>query len=117
MGSAQVAHLFDAPGGPVPWLKIQRANLNNQFRRAERHLVRQTCGARIELRRKRITDEYEALREAVVTWADLREKLSEAERAMFERRERRLMQSPTKQLDYGLRLRARRVRALSAQRG
>ena len=82
-----------------------------------RQLARQPGGAQVELLRKRFTEEYEAFREAVVRWADLREKLLEARRAMIERWERALMQSRLKQLEYGLRLQSHRVRVLSAQLG
>ena len=102
----------------VPWFKIQRALLDNQFRRAERQLARQTGGAQIEQLRRRITEEYETFRQAVTAWNQLREQwLQEARRAMSERWERSLLQSRFKELEYGLRAQFRRMRALSAQIG
>ena len=102
----------------VPWFKIQRALLDNQFRRAERQLACQTGGAQIEQLRRRITEEYEAFRQAVTAWNQLREQwLQEARRAMSERWERSLLQSRFKELEYGLRAQSRRMRALSAQIG
>jgi stearoyl-CoA desaturase (delta-9 desaturase) len=100
----------------VPWFKIQRALLDNQFRRAERQLARDTGGAQSEQLRKRITEEYETFRQAVIDWTQLREQwLQEARRAMIERWERSLLQSRLKELEYGLRLQSRRMRVLSAQ--
>ncbi len=102
----------------VPWFKIQRAKLDNQFRRAERQLAHQTGGARIEQLRRRITEEYEAFRQAVATWTQLREQwLQEARRAVSGRWERSLLQSRIKELENGLRLQSRRMRVLSAQLG
>jgi len=102
----------------VPWFKIQRSLLDNQFRRAERQLARQTGGAKIEQLRRRITEEYETFRQAVTTWTQLREQwLQEARRAMSERWERSLLQSRLKELEHGLRLQSRRMRVLSAQLG
>ncbi len=102
----------------VPWFKIQRALLDTQFRRAERQLARQSGGAQIEHLRKRISEEYEAFREAVTTWTQLREQwLHEARRAMIGRWERSPLQSRLKELEYGLRLQSRRMRVLSAQLG
>jgi stearoyl-CoA desaturase (delta-9 desaturase) len=101
----------------VPWFKIQRAKLDNQFRRAERQLARQT-GAQIEALRKRITEEYETFLAAVTAWTQLREQwLQEKRRAMIGRWERSPLQSRLKELEYGLRLQSRRVRVLSAQLG
>jgi len=101
----------------VPWFKIQRAKLDNQFKHAERRIALQTGGAHIELLKKRISEEYETFREAVNRWTHLREKLIEARRAMVERWERTLMQARLKEIERGLRLQSRRVRALSAQLG
>lgn len=102
----------------VPWFKIQRAKLDNQFRRAERQLARQAGGARIEHLRRRITEEYEAFRQAVTAWTQLREQwLQEARRAVTDRWERSLLQSRLKELENGLRLQSRRMRVLSAQLG
>jgi stearoyl-CoA desaturase (delta-9 desaturase) len=100
----------------VPWFKIQRAMLDNQFRRAERQLARQSGGVHIEQLRRRITEEYESFREAVAAWTQVREQwLHEAKRAMSERCA--LLQSRLKELEYGLRLQSRRMRELSAQLG
>ena len=100
----------------VPWFKIQRAKLDNQFRRAERQLARQSGGDRIEHLRKRITEEYETFRQAAST--QLREQwLQEARRAVSDRWERSLLQSRLKELERGLRLQSRRMRVLSAELG
>jgi predicted mannosyl-3-phosphoglycerate phosphatase (HAD superfamily) len=90
--------------------------LDNQFRRAERQLARQSGGVHIEQLRRRITEEYESFREAVAAWTQVREQwLHEAKRAMSERCA--LLQSRLKELEYGLRLQSRRMRELSAQLG
>jgi stearoyl-CoA desaturase (delta-9 desaturase) len=102
----------------VPWFKIQRAKLDNQFRRAERQLARQSGGARIEQLRRRITEEYETFRQAVTAWTQLREQwLQEARKAVTDRWERSLLQSRIKELEHGLRLQSRRMRVLSEQLG
>ncbi len=81
-------------------------------------MARQTGGAQIEQLRKRVTEEYEAFRQAVAAWNQLREQwLQEARRAMSERWERSLLQSRFKELEYGLRVQYRRMRVLSAQLG
>ena len=100
----------------VPWFKIQRAMLDNQFRRAERQLARQSGGVHIEQLRRRITEEYESFREAVAAWTQVREQwLQEAKRTMSERCA--LLQTRLKELEYDLRLQSRRMRVLSAQLG
>jgi stearoyl-CoA desaturase (delta-9 desaturase) len=103
----------------VPWFKIRRALLDNQFRRAERQLARRTGGAQqIEQLRRRIAEEYETFCQAVTAWTQLRDQwLQETRRAMIERWERALLQSRLKELEYGLQLQSRRMRALSAQLG
>ena len=102
----------------VPWFKIQRAMLDNQFRRAERQLARQSGGARIEQLRRRIAEEYETFRQAVTAWTQLREQwLQEARRAVTDRWERSLLQSRIKELEHGLQLQSRRMRVLSEQLG
>jgi stearoyl-CoA desaturase (delta-9 desaturase) len=103
----------------VPWFKIRRALLDNQFRRAERQLARRTGGAQqIEQLRTRIAEEYETFCRAVTAWTQLREQwLQETRRAMIERWERALLQSRLKELEYGLQLQSRRMRVLSAQLG
>jgi stearoyl-CoA desaturase (delta-9 desaturase) len=102
----------------VPWFKIQRAVLDNQFRRAERQLARQTDGAQIEQLRRRVAEEYGAFRAAVTAWTQLREQwLQEARRKMSERWERSILQSRLQELEHGLRLQNRRMRLLTAQLG
>jgi len=102
----------------VPWFKIQRAVLDNQFRRAERQLARQTDGAQIEQLRRRVAEEYGAFRAAVTAWTQLREQwLHEARRKMSERWERSILQSRLQELEHGLRLQNRRMRVLTAQLG
>ncbi len=102
----------------VPWFKIQRAVLDNQFRRAERQLARQTDGAQIEQLRRRVAEEYGAFRAAVTAWTQLREQwLQEARRKMSERWERSILQSRLQELEHGLRLQNRRMRVLTARLG
>jgi stearoyl-CoA desaturase (Delta-9 desaturase) len=102
----------------VPWFKIQRAVLDNQFRRAERQLARQTDGAQIEQLRRRVAEEYGAFRAAVTAWTQLREQwLQEARRKMSKRWERSILQSRLQELEHGLRLQNRRMRVLTAQLG
>lgn len=102
----------------VPWFKIQRALLDNQFRRAERELARLPKRAHIEPLRARIAEEYEAFSKAVAEWAHLREQwLEETKRAMLERWERSNLQTRLRELEHGLQLQYRRMRVLQAQLG
>jgi stearoyl-CoA desaturase (delta-9 desaturase) len=102
----------------VPWFKIQRALLDNQFQRAERRLASHPGRAHIEHLRARIAEEYEAFSKAVAEWAHLREQwLEETKRAMVERWEQSSLQSRLRELEYGLRLQYRRMRVLQAQLG
>ncbi len=102
----------------VPWFRIQRAVLDNQFRRAERQLARQTGNAKIEQLRVRVAEEFATFRTAVVAWTQLREQwLKEARREMSERWDRSILQSRLKELEYGLQLQNRRMRVLRAQLG
>jgi stearoyl-CoA desaturase (delta-9 desaturase) len=102
----------------VPWFKIQRAQLDTQFQRAERQLARQPGRAQIEHLRKVVAEEYETFREAVTAWTQLREQwLQETRQAMAERWERSILQSRFKELEYGLRLQCRRMRVVRAQLG
>jgi stearoyl-CoA desaturase (delta-9 desaturase) len=102
----------------VPWFKIQRALLDNEFQRAERQLARSPGRAHIEQLRIRIADEYEAFSRAVAEWAHLREQwLGQTKRAMLERWERSHLQSRLRELERGLRLQYRRMRVLQAQLG
>ncbi|MFI4891276.1 MAG: fatty acid desaturase [Steroidobacterales bacterium] len=102
----------------VPDFKIQRAQLDTQFRRAERKLANHAGLAQFDLLRKRITEEYETFRAAVAAWTLLREQwLQETRRAVIERWERSILQSRLKELEHGLRLQTRRMRVLSAQLG
>jgi stearoyl-CoA desaturase (delta-9 desaturase) len=102
----------------VPWFKIQRALLDNQFQRAERRLASLPGRAHIEHLRARIAEEYDAFSKAVAEWAHLREQwLEDTKRAMVERWEQSNLQSRLRELEYGLRLQYRRMRVLQAQLG
>lgn len=102
----------------VPWFRIQRALLDNQFQRAQRRLASLPGRAHIEHLRARIAEEYDAFSKAVAEWAHLREQwLGDAKRAMVERWEQSNLQSRLRELEYGLRLQYRRMRVLQAQLG
>ena len=102
----------------VPWFKIQRALLDNQFQRAERRLASHPGRAHLELLRARVAEEYDAFSKAVAEWAHLREQwLENTKRAMLERWEQSNLQSRLRELEYGLRLQYRRMRVLQAQLG
>jgi stearoyl-CoA desaturase (Delta-9 desaturase) len=102
----------------VPWFRIQRALLDNQFQRAERRLASLPGRAHIEHLRARIAEEYDAFSKAVAEWARLREQwLEDTKRAMVERWEQSNLQSRLRELEYGLRLQYRRMRVLQAQLG
>ena len=102
----------------VPWFRIQRALLDNQFQRAERRLASLPGRAHIEHLRARIAEEYDAFSKAVAEWAHLRDQwLEETKRAMLERWEQSNLQSRLRELEYGLRLQYRRMRVLQAQLG
>jgi stearoyl-CoA desaturase (Delta-9 desaturase) len=103
----------------VPWFKIQRAVLDNQFRRAERQLAlhsRRRTDRTVENARRRGSTEPSAMPWS--TWTQLREQwLQEAKRAMIERWERSILQSRLKELEHGLYLQNRRMRVLRARLG
>ena len=102
----------------VPWFKIQRTLLDNQFRRAERQLARQTGNAKIEQLRLRVAEEFASFRSAVIAWTQLREQwLKDARSKMTDRWERSILQSRLQELEHGLRLQNRRMRVLRAQLG
>jgi stearoyl-CoA desaturase (delta-9 desaturase) len=102
----------------VPWFRIQRALLDNQFQRAERKLASLSGRAHLEHLRARIAEEYDAFSKAVAEWAHLREQwLEDTKRAMLQRWEHSNLQSRLRELEYGLRLQYRRVRVLQAQLG
>jgi stearoyl-CoA desaturase (delta-9 desaturase) len=102
----------------VPWFRIQRALLDNQFQRAERKLASLPGRAHLELLRVRIAEEYETFSKAVAEWAHLREQwLEDTKRAMVERWEHSGLQSRLRELEYGMRLQYRRMRVLQAQLG
>jgi len=102
----------------VPWFRIQRALLDNQFQRAERRLASLPGRAHMEHLRARIAEEYDAFSKAVAEWAHLREQwLEDTKRAMVERWEQSNLQSRLRELEYGLRLQYRRMRVLQAQLG
>src|SRR3984957_10377451 len=52
----------------VPWFRIQRALLDNQFQRAERRLASSPGRAHMEHLRARIAEEYDAFSKAVAEW-------------------------------------------------
>jgi stearoyl-CoA desaturase (delta-9 desaturase) len=102
----------------VPWFKIQRALLDNQFQRAERKLASLPGRAHMEHLRARIAEEYEAFSSTVAEWAHLRDQwLEDTRRAMVERWEQSNLQARLRELEYGLRLQYRRMRVLQAQLG
>jgi stearoyl-CoA desaturase (Delta-9 desaturase) len=102
----------------VPWFRIQRALLDNQFQRAERRLASLPGRAHLEHLRARVAEEYDAFSKAVAEWAHLREQwLENTKRAMLERWEQSNLQSRLRELEYGLRLQYRRMRVLQAQLG
>jgi stearoyl-CoA desaturase (Delta-9 desaturase) len=102
----------------VPWFKIQRALLDNQFQRAERKLASSPGRAHMEQLRARIAEEYEAFSSTVAEWAHLRDQwLEDTKRAMVERWEQSNLQARLRELEYGLRLQYRRMRVLQAQLG
>jgi stearoyl-CoA desaturase (delta-9 desaturase) len=105
----------------TPWFKIQRALLDEQFRRAERQLatqtgLTQTVPAHIELLKHRVAEEYEVFSTAVADWTHLREQwLMDAKRAVLERWERSLLQSRLQEVEHKLKIQYQRMRVLHAQ--
>ena len=105
----------------VPWFKIQRALLDAQFRRAERHLSRHPGREDIESLKleplaRRLAEEYEVFCTAVAAWNRLREQwLVEAKRAMHERWERSNVQASLQELERGLNRQYHRIRKLGDQ--
>ncbi len=97
----------------VPWFKIQRALLDAQFKRAERHLSAHSGPMQVDALKRRVAEEYEVFSNAVATWTHLREQwLVDAKRAMLERWERSILQSRLQELERGLKVQYQRVRKL-----
>jgi stearoyl-CoA desaturase (delta-9 desaturase) len=102
----------------VPWFRIQRAQLDAQFARAQRRLAQQPRLAHFEQLRHRVAEEYEAFARAVAEWTHLREQwLEEKRRAVAERWEHSGLQARLRELEYRLQLQIRRMRVLQAQLG
>jgi stearoyl-CoA desaturase (Delta-9 desaturase) len=100
----------------VPWFKIHRALLDRQFQRVEHKLATHPARAQLGLTSARIADEYETFKKAVAEWAHLREQwLGDTKRAVVERWEKSNLQVRLRELEYGLQLQYRRMRALQAQ--
>jgi stearoyl-CoA desaturase (delta-9 desaturase) len=100
----------------VPWFKIQRALVDAQFRRAERHLSAHSGREQLEGLKRRVAEEYEVFTHAVTTWTQLREQwLVDAKRAMLERWERSILQARLQELEHGLSMQYQRVRKLGDQ--
>jgi stearoyl-CoA desaturase (delta-9 desaturase) len=100
----------------VPWFKIQRALLDAQFKRAERHFSDHSGKVQLDSLKRRVAEEYEVFSTAVTTWTHLREQwLIDAKRAMLERWERSILQSRLQELEHGLKVQYQRVRKLGDQ--
>jgi stearoyl-CoA desaturase (delta-9 desaturase) len=100
----------------VPWFKIQRALIDAQFRRAERHLSARAGLVQMEPLKRRVAEEYEVFCNAVAAWTHLREqRLLEAKRAMHERWEGSALQAKLQELEHGLKIQYQRMRKLGDQ--
>jgi stearoyl-CoA desaturase (Delta-9 desaturase) len=102
----------------VPWFKIRRAMLENQFQRAKLELSRQVGSPRLDELRRRVAEEYESFSKSVLTWTALREEsIGDAKRAMVNRWEKSNLHSKLKALEDGLREQYRRMQLIGAQLG
>ena len=102
----------------VPWFKIRRAMLENQFQRAKQELARHVGSPRLDELRRRVAEEYESFSKSVVAWTALREEsIADAKRAMVNRWEKSNLHSKLKALEDGLREQSRRMQLIGAQLG
>jgi stearoyl-CoA desaturase (delta-9 desaturase) len=97
----------------VPWFRIQRARLDAQFARAQRQLLLQP---QLEHLHSRVAAEYRTFVKAVGEWLHVHEQwLNDKKRAVTERWDRSGLPLRLREIEYGLQLQIRRMRALQAQ--
>ena len=102
----------------VPWFKIRRALLENQFLRAKQELARQVGSPRLDEMRRRVAEEYESFSRSVVTWTALREQsMADVKCAVVNRWEKTNLHSKLKALEDGLREQYRRMQRIGVQLG
>ena len=102
----------------TPLFQVQRALLAMQFTRAQEKLAKLPAAghSHVEQLRQRIAHEYESFLAAVADWARVKDQwLEEKKRAVIRHWEHASLQQKLKEIEQGLRLQQRRLRALQAQ--
>jgi stearoyl-CoA desaturase (delta-9 desaturase) len=101
----------------VPDLWIQRAQVAMQFKRMEKTLEARrsrTGDEATDRLRARVTEEYAAFRRSLEEWAKVRDQwVSDRKQHLLQRWEETSFRLQLKQIEHGLRLQRRRLRAMS----
>jgi stearoyl-CoA desaturase (delta-9 desaturase) len=102
----------------VPTVQIQRAQLAMQFKRVEQALEqRRKVGVsdeHIERLKARVAAEYAAFRKSAEEWSKLREEwVADRKQRLLQRWEETSFRLRLKQIEQGMRLQRRRLRAMS----
>ena len=100
----------------VPWFRIQRAQLQAQFRRAERELAAYDGREHFAQMKMRLAEEYAAFQAAIASWSAMRAQLVQKTRdSATDRWERSEFRSRARELERALHLQLRRLQSLRLQ--
>jgi stearoyl-CoA desaturase (delta-9 desaturase) len=101
----------------VPDLWIQRAQLAMQFKRMEQALDKRRArfgDEQLERAKARVAEEYAAFRKALEEWAKLRDQwVADRKQNLLQKWEETSFRLRLKQIEFGLRMQRRRLRAMS----
>ena len=101
----------------VPDLSIQRAQIAMQFKRVERALATRRSrpgDEQVERLKARVAEEYAAFRASVDQWSKVREQwVADRKQRLLQRWEETHFRLQLKQIEQGMRLQRRRLRAMS----
>jgi hypothetical protein len=102
----------------VPTVQIQRAQLAMQFKRVEQALEkrrrRDAGDEHVDRVRARVAQEYATFRRAVEEWAKVREEwVADRKQRLLQRWEETSFRLRLEQIEQGLRMQRRRLRAMS----
>ena len=97
----------------VPNIKIQRAKLQMQFKRAQEKLATQNSDSNWALL---LEKEYEQFKQSLVEWTDLQsEKYQEARRSLQEKWQQAALHTRYKELEYSLKMQGKRMKLMLNQ--
>jgi len=100
----------------VPWFRIQRAQLQAQFRRAERELAAYDGREHFSQMKARLAEEYAAFQAAVTSWSAMRAQfLTRTRESALDRWEHSEFRARARELERSLHLQLRRMQSLRLQ--